>query len=413
MEREKLDAIVVYINKNFIDGAEKQHYSNLRGLIKYLNTREINDIELEECNYILENAPKINFLLDFILKCNERDFYMGHGVIGSLVYSYMNLNNIDIDLDDKKSEEKEEEIGAIDHRTKDLDIMKIYNNELNGIRPYTSEQEKEIFEKYSNSTGYKREFLRNDIVEHNLRLVRKMAGKKTGKGLSKEDLIQEGNLGLMKAIEKFDVSMGYKFSTYATWWINQAMDRAIADQARTIRIPVHSVDLLNKIIGVIRNYEAMYDETPDEYYIAYELGVNPNRVKELLLMSQTVSLNEKVNNDDGREESELGDFIPAEEEDNGIFEDSISRMEFRDAVMSSTRISDRDKKILALRFGLTPSGKIETLENVGKEYNVTRERIRQIEGKAIRRLRLDPKVRKYNPRGEYYSDDIYKKGPRF
>ena len=126
---------------------------------------------------------------------------MGHGVIGSLVYSYMNLNNIDIDLDDKKSEEKEEEIGAIDHRTKDLDIMKIYNNELNGIRPYTSEQEKEIFEKYSNSTGYKREFLRNDIVEHNLRLVRKMAGKKTGKGLSKEDLIQEGNLGLMKAIE--------------------------------------------------------------------------------------------------------------------------------------------------------------------------------------------------------------------
>ena len=195
--------------------------------------------------------------------------------------------------------------------------------------------------------------------------------------------------------------MGYKFSTYATWWINQAMDRAIADQARTIRIPVHSVDLLNKIIGVIRNYEAMYDETPDEYYIAYELGVNPNRVKELLLMSQTVSLNEKVNNDDGREESELGDFIPAEEEDNGIFEDSISRMEFRDAVMSSTRISDRDKKILALRFGLTPSGKIETLENVGKEYNVTRERIRQIEGKAIRRLRLDPKVRKYNPRGEY------------
>ena len=259
------------------------------------------------------------------------------------------------------------------------DPVRMYLKEIGVVPLLSNEEEKELAIAVENGDLEAKQRL----AEANLRLVVSIAKRYVGRGMQFLDLIQEGNMGLMKAVDKFDYSKGFKFSTYATWWIRQAITRAIADQARTIRIPVHMVETINKLVREQRNLlqELGQDPTPEQ--IAERMEMTPDKVREILKIAQEpVSLETPIGEED---DSHLGDFIEDEVIENPV--DYTTRVVLReqlDEVLDT--LTDREEKVLRLRFGLD-DGKMRTLEDVGKVFNVTRERIRQIEAKALRKLR--------------------------
>ena len=259
------------------------------------------------------------------------------------------------------------------------DPVRMYLKEIGVVPLLSNEEEKELAIAVENGDLEAKQRL----AEANLRLVVSIAKRYVGRGMQFLDLIQEGNMGLMKAVDKFDYSKGFKFSTYATWWIRQAITRAIADQARTIRIPVHMVETINKLVREQRNLlqELGQDPTPEQ--IADRMDMTPDKVREILKIAQEpVSLETPIGEED---DSHLGDFIEDEVIENPV--DYTTRVVLReqlDEVLDT--LTDREENVLRLRFGLD-DGKMRTLEDVGKVFNVTRERIRQIEAKALRKLR--------------------------
>lgn len=277
------------------------------------------------------------------------------------------------------------------------DPVRLYLKEIGKYPLLTTEEEIALAKQIAEGTPEEQAAAKKKLSEANLRLVVSIAKRYVGRGMQFLDLIQEGNLGLIKAAEKFDYTKGYKFSTYATWWVRQAITRAIADQARTIRIPVHMVETINKLIRVNRQLaqELGRDPTPTE--IAKEMGISESKVREIIKIAQEpVSLETPIGEE---EDSHLGDFIedenapaPAEVASNAMMREQLQEV--------LHTLTPREEKVIRLRFGLE-DGQAHTLEEVGKEFNVTRERIRQIEAKALRKIRHPGRSKKLR---DYYTE---------
>ena len=266
------------------------------------------------------------------------------------------------------------------------DPVRMYLKEIGKVPLLTPEEEQELARRMNAGD----EEAKRRMTEANLRLVVSIAKRYVGRGMLFLDLIQEGNLGLIKAVEKFDVEKGYKFSTYATWWIRQAITRAIADQARTIRIPVHMVETINKTIRVSRQLLQELGHDPSAEEIAAEMNMPVDKVRDILKIAQEpVSLETPIGEE---EDSHLGDFIPDEDASEPSEAASFSLLREQLEEVLDT-LAPREKKVLELRFGIV-DGRTRTLEEVGKEFNVTRERIRQIEAKALRKLRHPSRSKK-------------------
>ena len=359
----------------------------------------------ERLNELLEKGKKAGKLTAKELECIEE--LNLDSEVEAKFYETLEANGVDIDIasadllppiDDVLPEAEdlaeieevtEKELSETEALADDFftdDPVRMYLKEIGKVPLLTPEEEMELAVRVSAGD----EEAKRRMTEANLRLVVSIAKRYVGRGMLFLDLIQEGNLGLIKAVEKFDYTKGYKFSTYATWWIQQAITRAIADQARTIRIPVHMVETINKVIRVSRQLlqELGHDPTPNE--ISAEMGMPVEKVREILKIAQEpVSLETPIGEE---EDSHLGDFIPDEDasEPSEVASFSLLREQLEEVLDTLT---PREKKVLELRFGMA-DGHSRTLEEVGKEFNVTRERIRQIEAKALRKLRHPSRSKK-------------------
>ena len=334
-----------------------------------LTTKEITDI-LEELDFDVE---QINKLYDDF-ESNNID----------IVDDFITDEDLDTALDFTGEDELDMALST-DGITID-DPVKIYLKEIGRVPLLTPEEEIDLATRMAQGDPY----ARRRLSEANLRLVVSIAKRYVGRGMQFLDLIQEGNLGLIKAVEKFDYTKGYKFSTYATWWIRQAITRAIADQARTIRIPVHMVETITKVKKVSSQLLHKNGHEPSVEEIAEELKLPIDRVREIIRISQDpVSLETPIGEE---EDSHLGDFIPDEEAPAPA--EVASRMLLKEQLSSVlSTLTEREEKVLRLRFGLE-DGRQRTLEEVGQEFQVTRERIRQIEAKALRKLRHPSRSKK-------------------
>ena len=277
------------------------------------------------------------------------------------------------------------------------DPVRLYLKEIGKYPLLTTEEEIALAKQIAEGTPEEQAAAKKKLSEANLRLLVSIAKRYVGRGMQFLDLIQEGNLGLIKAAEKFDYTKGYKFSTYATWWVRQAITRAIADQARTIRIPVHMVETINKLIRVNRQLAQELGRDPTPAEIAKEMGISESKVREIIKIAQEpVSLETPIGEE---EDSHLGDFIedenapaPAEVASNAMMREQLQEV--------LHTLTPREEKVIRLRFGLE-DGQAHTLEEVGKEFNVTRERIRQIEAKALRKIRHPGRSKKLR---DYYTE---------
>ena len=336
-----------------------------------LSTKDITDA-LEELDYDVEQVDKLYSMLE------------GQNI--EIVEEGASLDD-DLDKLDLEGEDSEDalDLSFVDGVNID-DPVKVYLKEIGRVPLLTSDEEVELAQRMAEGDAYAKQRL----SEANLRLVVSIAKRYVGRGMQFLDLIQEGNLGLIKAVEKFDHTKGFKFSTYATWWIRQAITRAIADQARTIRIPVHMVETINKVKKVSSQllHQNGHDPTAEEIAAALDMPVD--KVREIMRVAQEpVSLETPIGEE---EDSHLGDFIP--DDDAPAPADAASHTLLKEQLGEVLKtLTPREEKVLRLRFGLE-DGRSRTLEEVGKEFNVTRERIRQIEAKALRKLRHPSRSKK-------------------
>lgn len=336
-----------------------------------LTTKEITDA-LEELDFDVEKVDKLYDTLE--------------GLNIEIIEDLETDIDLDLNTIPEVAASAEEEDAAPAEGVNIDDPVKVYLKEIGRVPLLSSEEEVELAQRMAQGDNY----AKKRLSEANLRLVVSIAKRYVGRGMQFLDLIQEGNLGLIKAVEKFDHTKGFKFSTYATWWIRQAITRAIADQARTIRIPVHMVETINKVKKVSNQllHKNGHEPTADE--IAKELDMPVDKVREIMRVAQEpVSLETPIGEE---EDSHLGDFIP--DDDAPAPAEAASHTLLKEQLSDVLQtLTPREEKVLRLRFGLE-DGRSRTLEEVGKEFNVTRERIRQIEAKALRKLRHPSRSKK-------------------
>ena len=357
---------------------QEQFTKALLGLLDLAKTKK-NVLQYGEINDAFKGLELTEDKMDLVLEYLEKQkIDIVNAEVGVDNAEDLILDNDDIILDDEDEVEIIDDVDVLEGVSTE-DPVRMYLKEIGNVPLLTTEQEVELAKRVEAGD----EEAKKQLTEANLRLVVSIAKKYVGRGMPFLDLIQEGNMGLMKAVDKFDYTKGYKFSTYATWWIRQAITRGIADTGRTIRVPVHMVETINKTLRMTRTLlqELGREPTPEE--VAERLNVSVSRVREVLKISRDpVSLDTPIGEED---DSHLGDFIEDDSAlspaDSAAF--SMLRAELATALESLT---DRERQVVKLRFGLE-DGRARTLEEVGKEFNVTRERIRQIEAKALRKLR--------------------------
>lgn len=369
-------------NKN-TNAEEQQKFLEILESLVELGKKKDNILEFEEIDKSFAGSG-----IDLDAEKTEKVFeFLEQKGIVAMVPDSDTDDDIILDVDDEPTEEELENIElAVPDGVSIEDPVRMYLKEIGKVALLTAEEEKDLAMRMEQGDAE----AKKRLAEANLRLVVSIAKRYVGRGMLFLDLIQEGNLGLIKAVEKFDYRKGYKFSTYATWWIRQAITRAIADQARTIRIPVHMVETINKLIRVQRQLLQELGREPYPEEIAEKMNLPVERVREIQKISQEpVSLETPIGEE---EDSHLGDFI---QDDNvPVPADAAAFTLLKEQLVEVLdTLTDREQKVLRLRFGLD-DGRARTLEEVGKEFNVTRERIRQIEAKALRKLRHPSRSRK-------------------
>ena len=353
------------------DAKKKNNVLESEEVRSFFDDNDISDEELEKCYKYLEKKGIDILVIDDI---NE---------IADIDEDKILISTEDEEVESEKIDETD--IAVLEGISTE-DPVRMYLKEIGKVSLLSMEDEVELAKRMSEGD----DISRKRLTESNLRLVVSIAKRYLGRGLQFLDLIQEGNMGLIKAVEKFDYTKGYKFSTYATWWIKQSITRAIADQARTIRIPVHMVETINKLIRTQRQLTQTLGREPQLEEIGEELNMNPDKVREIMKVAQEpVSFETPIGEE---EDSHIGDFIPddANMAPVEVATHAILKEQLNEVLCSLT---EREARVIKLRFGLE-DGRTRTLEEVGKEFSVTRERIRQIESKALRKLRQPSRSRK-------------------
>jgi len=391
LPEKELNGVIDFINDNFLtDNSNASYVKNCKKLVEYLSKNNINLNELT-ADVLLSRCPSLTAMAKYFSE--NKDLVRNESVTNVVeVYDYSFEGILsENDTEENELQEfgydyehcREDRVYNKKNKNGDLDLVGMYLQDLT-FSILTQEEEIELAERIKE--GDNEAF--NKLVNHNLRLVIKWAKQYRNRGLAFLDLIQAGNEGLLKAARRFDSSKGYKFSTYATWWIKQSITRTISDTSRNIRIPVHTFEQINKIRVAITKYKLNNGYDPSVEELADILGYTVERVQELnKYLTDTVSLNTRIGEED---DTELASFIADEEDIEETVTDSLLRDKIEEVL---DELSPKEKNVLELRFGLK-DGRVRTLEEVGREYNVTRERIRQIEAKALKKLRQPNRIRK-------------------
>ncbi len=409
MKESKLREIIDFINVRFLDGIGNAQVKNFENLNTYFknNKININKMSFDDFVYIYNSTDKISNMIKTLLSLENYNALLENKMFYSFSYIYCDKNDIPVEsLEDEDYEFELEDIeqhyfnSDVDKQlenyfvhSKNNETSALFIKELGRYSKFTPEQEKEAFNQFERAKKLKDspqkeallEDIKNNIIEHNLRLVVSIAKKYTNRGVAFEDLIQEGTIGLVKAIEKFDVTLDNKFSTYSYWWIKQSITRTIADYGRAIRIPVHAVDTLNKIKSINGKYIQKYNREATVEELAKELDKPVNVISQLLQSAQDIiSVNVEVNAEEGSD-LELIDLVADQTANEKTLNYNINKESLYE-ILLDCGLTDRELYVLNHRMGLMGCD-VKTLEQLGKEFNVTRERIRQIETSALKKLK--------------------------